>query len=128
MAAVLGNDDSDGGGTAGGKPVAPSNDEAGVVAEPATGKIVLAAAPGNRRAELRDRRSAEERVQSSGDPNTDKHPRIGKSLRNFAGRSNDSGSDSVADGRSHAEPYAEDLEQAAAASRGNGANFGRGFR
>src|SRR4029077_10831282 len=95
MAAVLGDDNGDGGSATRGKPVAPSDDEAGVIAESAARKIVLAAATGNRRAEFGHRRRAEKRVKSASDPHTNKQPRIRKTLRNFAGRSNDSGGNRI---------------------------------
>src|SRR6266852_3969550 len=95
MAAVFGDDDGDGGGAARRKPVAPADDKAGVVAESAAGKIVLATAPRNRRTEFSHRRGAEKCVESAGDPHTDKQPCVRKTLRNFAGRSNDSRSNRI---------------------------------
>src|SRR5216684_4391274 len=128
-AAVFGDDDGDGGGcAAGGKPVAPADDESGVIAEGAAREIVLAAATGNRGAKLRHRGGAGKSIESAENPNSEKHPRIGEKLGDVAGRSNDAGGDGVANRGGHAEPHAEDLEQASAADRGRGADCGRGFR
>src|SRR6266568_3939372 len=68
MATVLGDDNGDGCRATSGEPVAPSDDEAGVIAERATRKIVLTATAGNGRAELGHRRGAEKRVESASDP------------------------------------------------------------
>src|SRR6266852_8965432 len=128
MAAVFGDDNGDGGGATRRKPVAPSHNKSRVIAESAAGKIVLATAPRNRRTEFSHRRGAEKCVESAGDPHTDKQPCVRKTLRNFAGRSNDSRSNRISDSHSHSEPHAENLEKAAATGRGREANCGRGFR
>src|SRR5467141_2732475 len=127
MAAVFGDDYGDNRGAARGKPVAPADDEAGVIAERAAREIVLAAAAGNGGAEFGHRRGAEKSVESAGDPYTDKQPCVGNSFRNFALRSNDSRGDGISDSHSHTEPHSENLQQAAAADRGPRANCGRSF-
>ena len=98
-------------GSAGGEPIAPADDEAGVIAESAARKIILAAAAGNRGAEFRDRRSAEQCVESADDPNGEKEPGIRQVFCDVAGSSNDSRGDGVSDGRGHAEPHAENFEE-----------------
>ena len=121
VAAVFGDDDGDGGsGAAGGEPVAPADDKTGVIAEGAARKIILAAAAGNGGAEFGHGGCAGECVESTENPNSEKHPGVGEKLGDVAGRSNDAGGDGVADRRSHAEPHAENLKQAAAADGGSG--------
>src|SRR5260370_684353 len=104
MAPILGDDYGDNRGAARGKPVAPADDEAGVIAERAARKIVLAAAAGNGGAEFGHRRGAEKSVESAGDPYTDKQPCVGKSFRNFARRSNDSRRQRIPSSPNHTEP------------------------
>src|SRR5207248_8494538 len=58
------------------------------------------------------------RIESAENPNSEKHPSVGEQPCDVAGRSNDAGSDGIADGRGHAKPHAENLEQAAAADYG----------
>src|SRR5260370_507906 len=109
MAAILGDDYGDNRGAARGKPVAPADDEAGVIAERAARKIVLAAAAGNGGAEFGHRRGAEKSVESAGDPYTDKQACVGKSFRNFARRSNDSRRDVISDSHKQTQPHSERL-------------------
>ncbi len=68
MAAVLGDNNGDGGGATRGKPVAPSHDEAGVFADGAAGEIVLATAAGDRSSEFGHRGGAEKSVEAANDP------------------------------------------------------------
>src|SRR5207248_3432460 len=68
------------------------------------------------------------RIESAENPNSEKHPSVGEQPCDVAGRSNDAGSDGIADGRGHAKPHAENLEQAAAADYGLGVSCRRGFR
>ena len=117
-AAVFGDDDGDGGGGAASRePVAPADDEAGVIADGAAREIVLAAAARNRGAEFGQRRRADKRVESADDPNAEEEINVGEPLRDIAGRAHDARGDSVADGGGDAEPHAENLQQAAATER-----------
>ena len=127
--AVFGDDDTDSGGSAtSGKPIAPADNEAGVVAEGAARKIVLAAAAGNRCAKLRHGRCAGKCVKSAENPNAEKHPDAGKKFGDVARRSNDASGDGVSDGRGHTKPHAENLKQPAAPNCARGTSDGRGFR
>ena len=112
MRQIFAEDDADGaGGAAGGDPVAPADDEAGVFAESAAGKVVLAAAGGNQGAEFGELEGAKEGVEGAADPNGDKEPRVGKDGCNAARRANDADGDGVADGDRDAEADAEDLQE-----------------
>src|SRR5260370_37559756 len=69
FAAVLGNDDCHGrGGPAGGEPIAPAHDEAGVFAEGAAGGIVFAPPARGRRAGFGPGPSAGRRREAPNDP------------------------------------------------------------
>src|SRR5713226_621240 len=121
LAAVLANDDGHrGGGAAGGEPVAPAHDEAGVIAERAARKIVLPAAARNSGAEFRHGRSTGKRVEAADDPDAEEKINVGEPLRNVAGRANDTSGDGIADRGGNSEPHAEDFEEAAASTRGDG--------
>ena len=69
MAAVFADNERDGcGSAASGEPVAPADDEAGVLAQSAARKIVLSAAAGNRGAKLGHGRRAAKGVEAANDP------------------------------------------------------------
>src|SRR5260370_38985662 len=123
MAAVLGDDKGDAGGAARRKAVATADNKAGVIAEGAARKIVLATAPRNRRAEFSHRRGAEKRVKSAGDPHTDKQPWVRKTLRHFAWQSNDAGGNRISDSHGHSEAHADNLERTAPANRARAASW-----
>src|SRR5258708_37874554 len=85
FAAVLANDDGHGGGGAAGRePVAPSDDEAGVFAEGAAGKIVLAAAARDCRAEFGHGGSAGERGECARNPDAEEEVNGGEPFRDVA--------------------------------------------
>ena len=112
MRQIFAEDDADGaGGAAGGDPVAPAHDEAGVFAEGSPGKIVLAAAGGNQRAEFGELEGAEECVKGAADPDRNEEPGVGEDGGDAAGSPHDADGDGVADGDSDAEADAEDLEE-----------------
>jgi len=92
---------------AGGEPVAPTDDESGVIAESAARKIILAAATGNGGTEFGHGGCAGERVETAEEPDTEKHPGVREKLGNVAGRVKDAGADGVADRRGHAKPHAK---------------------
>jgi|ERR1700686_970778 len=118
FAAVLANHNSNGGSRpTRGEPVAPADDEAGVLAERATRKIILAAAARNRSAEFGQRGRASERIESPDDPDAEEEINVGEPLRNVAGCAHDSGGDGVSDRGGYSEPHAENFEQAATAAR-----------
>ena len=100
-----------------GQPVAPADDEAGVVADSAPGEIVLAAAARNRGAEFGQGRCADERVESTDDPNAKEEINVGQPLRDVAGRADDTRGNGVADGRGDAEPHAENFKKPALGTR-----------
>jgi len=117
FAAVFADDDGDGGrGAAGGKPVAPADDEAGILTERAARKVILAAAARNCRAEFGQGRRAGERIESPDDPDAEEEINIGEPLRNVAGRPYDSSGDRVTNRGGYSEPHAENFEQAATAA------------
>src|SRR5713226_2281412 len=121
FAAVFADDDGyGGGGAAGGEPVAPAHDEAGVIAEGAARKIVLTAAARNSGAEFGHGRSTGKRVEAADDPDAEEKINVGEPLRNVAGRANDTSGDGIADRGGNSEPHAEDFEEAAASGGGDG--------
>jgi hypothetical protein len=106
-AAVFAYDDGDGGGrAAGGEPVAPADDEAGVVAHGAAGEIELAAAAGDGGAEFGHGRGTDEGVESADDPDAEEKIDVGEPLRYVTGGADDAGGDRVAHGGGDAEPDA----------------------
>src|SRR5712672_2062151 len=129
MTAVFADHDRDGGRRATRRePVAPADNEASVIAESAARKIVLATAARNSSAEFGHRRSTGKCVETTENPDSEKHPHVGEQPGDVAGRSNDAGGNGVADGGGHSEPHAENLEEASAIDNGSGANPGRSFR
>ena len=100
-----------------GEPIAPANNKSGVFADGAPRKIILAAAPRNRRAKFSNGWSAEKGVKSADDPNGKKKSCLGKAFRDVAWRANDTGGNRIADRRGNSKPHAEDLQQFAAADK-----------
>src|SRR5215472_1764570 len=116
MAAVFTDDDGNRcGRAASGKPIAPTDDEAGVVAERTTRKIILTATAGNRGAKLSHGRRASERVKPSENPDAQEQPSIGQLLGDIARRVDDACSDRIPYGGCHPKPHAKDFQQAATA-------------
>ena len=112
MRQIFAEDDADGaGGAAGGDPIAPADDEAGVFAESAAREIILAAAGRNQGAEFRELEGAEEGVKGAADPDSDEEPCVGKDCGDAAGSANDADRDGIADGDRDAEADAEDLQE-----------------
>ena len=119
MRHVLTDDDADGaGGATGGEPVAPADDETGIIAEGAAGKVVLAATFGDRGAEFSKLESADEGVKSATKPDAEEKPVIGEARGDVAGSAHDAGGDGIADGDGDAEADAEDLQELAAVLAG----------
>ena len=111
LSAVFADDDCDRSKRAAtGKPIAPTNDEAGVIADGATREIVLAATAWNGRAEFGHGGCTEQGIKPADNPNTEKEPGIWQDFRDDAGGANDPSSDGVAHGGGDAEPDAEDLQ------------------
>jgi len=109
---VFPDDDPDrAGAAAGGEPVAPTDDEAGEIADGQPREIVLAAAFGDGGAELGDLKSADQGVESADEPNGEEEPMIGKARGDVAGCVYDAGGDGVAYGDSDTETHAENLEK-----------------
>src|SRR5580704_8095661 len=118
IAAVLCNDYRDRSGSAARRePVAPSDDEASILADGAARKIVLSSAAGNRCAKLRERGGAEKRVQSADNPNANEEPAVRNHFRDVAGRAHNARTDGVANGYGDAEPHTEYLQQLSVAAR-----------
>src|SRR5207245_2549625 len=111
-----------------GEPIAPADNEAGIIAEGAARKIVLASAARNSGAEFGHGRSAGKCVETTENPYGKKHPHIGEQPGDVAGCSNDACGDGVADGGGHSEPHAKNLEEAAAVDYASGGDFGRSSR
>src|SRR5262249_48056188 len=112
---VITNDQRDDGvGAAGGDPVAPADDEAGVFAERAARIVILATAARNRSTEFSERRGAEKGVEAPDYPDGEKQPDIRQLGGDVALCGNDSGGDGVADRGGDAEPHSQDLQQPAA--------------
>ena len=112
MRQIFADNDANGAcGAAGGDPVAPADDEAGVFTEGAAREIVLAAAGGNERAEFRELEGAEKGVERSTDPDGDEQPGVGKDGGDAAGGADDADRDGIANGDGDAEADAEDLQE-----------------
>src|SRR5215472_9974441 len=121
MAAVIADDDGNGGSrAAGGKPITPADDEAGVVAECSAGEIILAAAARNRRSELGHGRRTAKSIEPAENPDSKKQPTVGQLLRDIARSVDNAGSDCVSDCRGHPKPHAQGFQQPAAAVRLSG--------
>ena len=115
MSHVFADDDAHGArGAASGKPVAPADDETGIVADGAPGEIVLAAAFGNCRAQFGELEGTHQGVEGAAKPHAEKKPVIGKARGDIAGRAHDAGGNGVADRDRDAKAYAEDLQELAA--------------
>src|SRR5713101_6997940 len=108
--------------------IAPADDEAGVIAQCAPGKIVLATASRNCRSQLRHGGGADKRVKPADNPDPEEEPGIGQTLRDIAGRADDSRSDGVADGHGDAKPHSEHLQQVPAIWLVGRCGSGRRFR
>src|SRR5206468_9406963 len=107
-----------------GEPVAPADNEAGIVAERAARKVVLTAASRDRRAELRQRGCSKQGVTSARRPNGEKEPGIRQPPSDVSRRAHNAGSDGVADGGGYSKPHAQNLKQPAAAARQCGGGIG----
>src|SRR5215469_4260027 len=116
MSAVIADEGGDGGGgAAGGEPVAPADDESGILAQRAAREIVLATAPRNRGAKLGHGGRAAKGVEAAESPDAQKQPCSGQLRGDFSGRVEDAGSNRITDGRGHPEPHAENFQQPPAA-------------
>jgi hypothetical protein len=109
---IFADDDADGaGGAAGGEPVAPADDEAGVVSNGAAREIVLATTFGDGGGELSELEGAHEGVERSTEPYREKQPMIREASSDITGSTNDAGGDRIPDGDGNAEADAEDLQE-----------------
>jgi hypothetical protein len=112
MRRVLADDDAHGtGGAAGGKPVSPTHNEAGKIADGTARKIVLAPAFGNRRAQFRQLKGADQGVERSANPHTEEKPMIGEPRGNIARRADDPRGNGIANGDRNAEADTQNLEK-----------------
>src|SRR5215467_1085688 len=80
-----------GGRSAGGEPITPAHNEAWIFAESAAREIVLSATAGNQRAEFGHRRSADEGIKPSDNPDANEIPRIRQALADLPRRINNAG-------------------------------------
>ena len=126
MGHVFAYDDADStGSAAGGEPVAPAYDEAGIVTDGAPGKIVLAATLGNGGTKFGELEGAHQGVEGAAKPHAEKQPVIGKARGDVARSTNDAGGNGVANGDGDAKPYAQDLQELAAFFARVGGSKGR---
>ena len=114
MNGVLADNDRDrGSGAAGRDPVAPADDESGVIAEGVADKNILAARFRHQGPQLRERVGAQESVEAADDPDREKEPE-GRQVRgNFARRPQNARGDGVADDHGQTKGQAENSEKAA---------------
>jgi hypothetical protein len=111
---------------AGRDPVAPADDESGILAQAAPHEWVLPPRPGDHRPRLRQRNGAEQRVQASQRPGADEERLAGQARRHLPGGSEDADDDGVADEDRDAEGDAQNLQQLAVP--GGGDDLRRGDR
>ncbi len=115
VAGIFAEDDRDGCEASGrGDPVAPADDESGIVSQRGARKIILSAALRQQGAEFGELQRAERHVDSAGGPGGEVQPGGGQKRGDFAGRAHDAGADGVADGYGDAEAEAQRREQPAA--------------
>ena len=116
MTVVIADDDGNGGSrAASGKPVTPTDDEAGVVTECSAREIILTAAARNRSSELGHGGRTTKSIEPAEHPDSKKQPGVGQSLRDIARSVDNAGSDCVSDGRRHPKPHAQGFQQPTAA-------------
>jgi len=114
MRHVLADYNSDcAGGSAGGQPVAPPNDESSEITDGPARKIILAPAFWNTRAEFGKLEGAHQRVQRAADPHAEEQPVIGQSRGDISGSPHNSRGDRIANSHSNAETHAQNLQQPA---------------
>src|SRR5208283_4213484 len=100
---ILADDDADGAsGTAGGQPIAPANDESGILAERAARKIILAAAFWDGGAKFGKLEGADKSVERSAKPDAEEEPVIGQPRGDVAGSAYDAGANGIAHGHGNA--------------------------
>lgn len=115
MRHVFANHDADrAGGAACGQPVAPANDEARVIAQRPSRKIVLATAAGNTGAEFGELEGTDQGVKGSDKPYAKEEPMVREARGNVSGSAHDAGADGVADGHRDAETYTQNFQEFAA--------------
>src|SRR6266851_1619548 len=90
----------------------------GRMRSPLYSPMTMPAAARNSGAEFRHGRSTGKRVEAADDPDAEEKINVGEPLRNVAGRANDTSGDGIADRGGNSEPHAENLEKAAASTRG----------
>src|SRR5438552_877949 len=95
-------------------PIAPADDEAGVVAECMSHENVLTARSRHERAEFRERIGAEECVKAADDPYREKRPERRQTRGDVAGRAQNAGRDRVADDHGQTKSQTEDGKKTAA--------------
>src|SRR5208283_964422 len=112
---ILADDDADGAsGTAGGQPIAPANDESGILAERAARKIILAAAFWDGGAKFGKLEGADKSVERSAKPDAEEQPVIGQARGDVAGSAYDAGANGIAHGHGNAKAHTENLQELAA--------------
>src|SRR5208283_5747526 len=114
------------GSSAGGQPVAPAHDESGEIADGPAGKVVLAPAFWNARAEFCKLEGAHQRVQRAADPYAEEQPVVGQSRSDVSGSPHNAGGNRIAHRYGDAETHTQNLQQPAAFFAG-GPWWPRGF-
>src|SRR5580698_6304508 len=102
------------GGAASGEPVAPPNDEAGIITEGTARKIILAAATGNAGAQFSELKGADQSIKSADKPYAKEQPVVREARGNISGSAHDAGTDGVADGHRDTETYTQNFQEFAA--------------
>ncbi len=110
--------------SAGRDPVAPTDHERRVLAQPASHDGVLATGAAQHRAWFGQGRGAEQRVETGDDPDPDEERRTGELGRHVARCPENPDQDGVADEHGDPEGDAEDLVQLAAADGGQRGGLG----
>src|SRR5215472_15825118 len=100
---------------ASGEPVAPADDEPGVLAERAPRKVVLPTAAWYGGAKLSHGRRAAKCIEAAEDPDAEKQPRFGQLRGNLARCVDNARGNRISDGCGHAKPHAENSQQPSAA-------------